>query len=227
MSIRDNIVEAVYELLKLSPRNQDAYEEVVTRAIQSFLHHSITSNTLLRFVTLLSSPTFDFEIDKDNVTMRIYLSGTMKSDISELTNISISSSSNLTISSLFAALGYNNVSIAYWYTELISETDYRKFDGEALTILMDNKDTKIRLNNILPKKGWIPKRTNDIKYVEYVGDEQIMKLIKDFCELQGIHDPPVQPNKVVGGKKKKKSIKKKVKSRKYIYRKRKRSTRKR
>lgn len=227
MSIRDNIVKAVYELLLVSQRDQDAYKVVVTRAIQSFLHHSIPSNTLLRFVTLLSPPTFDFEIDEDdNVIMRIYLSETMNSDISELTNISISSSSNLTISSLFAALGYNNVSIAYWYTELISETDYRKFDGEAIAILMDKKDTNIRLNNILPKKGWIPKRTPNINYFEYVSDERIMKLIKDFCELQGIHDPPVQP-KVVGGKKKKKSIKKKVKSRKYIYRKRKRSTRKR
>lgn len=228
MSTRDrDIVEAVYELLLVSPHNQDAYEKVVTRAIQYFLNHSITPNTLLQFVKLLSPPTFDFEFDEDNVIMRIYQSMTMESDISELTNISISSSSNLTISSLFAALGKNKVSIAYWETQLHSETDYRKFDDEALTILMDDEYTKIRLNNILPKKGWIPKKTSQIKYFEYVSDKRIMKLIKDFCELQGIHDPPVQPNKVVGGKKKKKSIKKKVKSRKYIYRKRKRSTRKR
>ena len=217
-----NIAEKVYVILKLeSLREQYEYEKVVTRAIQSLLaekEEEEARNTLLQFVTLLSPPTFDFEIDKDNVTMRIYQLDMMESNISELTNISRSSSSNLTILSLFRALGYNNVSIAFGETQSHSETDYSKVD--VSTALMNDEDTKIRLNNLLPKKGWTPQ----IKLFEYVYDKRIMKLIKKFCELQGIHYvEPVHG----GGKKKKKTIKKKLKYRKYIYRKRKRSTRKR
>jgi hypothetical protein len=80
----------------------------------------------------------------------------------------------------------------------------------------------------------IPKESNDSTFSDPL-IAQFVSLIK-LQKIDVRFDSKVEisvrihnllPSRVVGGKKKKKSIKKKVKSRKYIYRKRKRSTRKR